>query len=939
MKKLLILLILCFMGITFGIDLSMYKYLIPAYWRSYDLNKKLEQIHNSIVIVNPSNGDFVKSEDVFRDQINKSHNGWNLAIWYIYTKYGQRDINEVKSRIDSRLKNYPNIDGFFFDEVSDSKYRVPYYEELYKYVKAKNSRLIVILNPWTTPDEKYFRISDNIVVYENPCSDYENYKQPDRLKKYPNYKISYLGYNCSDDQYKSLVAKYGKYIFYFTDDGADWNPWDSLSKYLLFNVSNQNNKEKLPPYNFNKFKKFLDNSKLTYPTSHDKVVDYGKFDNFKSDWFYADKDWNLHFVLEKKWSNKKIRNELRRSPNPPKNDGFDVNDDKIWHLYAKVKLQSIKRLKEYTFLQIHSEKHSLLRVVVEKFKKWKRNHIWAVVRITTKDSWKRTQRYDLWWFTNDFIDFDIYIWNWSLKIKRNGKVYVDKDISRWPEKKNYFKAGIYDSKNSKGEWKVEILFNKLSRDVKSVDDESFLINVDQNSKNDNYYNNIVYWLWVWRPSFSNKVNGKPAWHLLYDDKKVQKILIDFVKKQNIKRIFLYIGSIQREWDQYFKNKRLYNERWLVHLLKELKDNDIEIYWLFYINDNPNDLSNYERVKDLVKAVANYNRHYPEASFDWLQIDQEPYKIGIYPKFLNFLKLTYSLCKSNNLKVQLATKPLWVTQKYHNKPFVDILSKYVDELVLMDYYDDLWKIKELANNMKWKVFSIWLETSYINVGSSNTFYDDIKSKWVEWFKENILLDLEQYCKKVSFCKWINIHNFTAWYYLNYNKEPYKANFSGNVISVKPFDKEKQKKDNNLNLKEKSINRKNNKNKNNKKEYKLFGNNYKKERLDDKKKSERSKFRKGSTFGKQKRVINVKSQFIKSNNKCMITKSFKKKVRDIFRYLNHKIKDKKVLLMIYWWLMDRINYLLRNKSEYLYSVRCKLLYLKKEADKQIKVLNSK
>jgi hypothetical protein len=337
---------------------------------------------------------------------------------------------------------------------------MPYYEELYNYIKSKNENLIVILNPGTTPDEKYFRIADNIVVYEDSCDKYKDYKKPDWLNKYPEYKISYLGYDCDENQYKNLEDQYSRYIHYFTDDGKDGNPWDSLSSYLL--IVKSVSEEKVPPYNFSKFRKFLDYSKLTYPIPSDRVVDYGKFAGFKSDRFYADKNGILYFVLEKGDKNEKIRNELRWSPKPPKDTGFDLHQKDIYHMIASVKLMPLNKAKEYTFLQIHSEDHPLLRMVVEKDKNNKQNHIWAVIRITAKDSGKRTERIDFGPVDTNFHKFDIALGNGRLVIKKDGKIYVDKDVSRWPEKKNYFKAGIYDSKKSEGPWIIKVAFDQLS---------------------------------------------------------------------------------------------------------------------------------------------------------------------------------------------------------------------------------------------------------------------------------------------------------------------------------------------------------------------------------------------------------------------------------------------------------------------------------------------
>jgi len=447
------------------INLSNYKYLIPAYWWSYDLNKKLENINNAIVIINPSNWDFSSRQDVFVDEINRTHKNNNIVIGYIYTLYWKRSLADVKQRINSRLKYYPNIEGFFFDEVSTSEDKLEHYKEIYNYVKSKNKNLIVVLNPWTTPDSWYFDIADNIVAYENPCKNFSNYLKPSWLNNYANYRISYLWYSCSSSDYEKLSSKYSNNIQYFTDDGSDWNPWDSLSKYLQTN----NTETTYAPYNFSKFYSILDVSKLTYPDSHTKVVNYWNFTNYKSDFFYANKNWNLYFILDKKSWDWKIRNELRQWINW-KDEGWRIDENKVYHLNAKVKLQKLEKALEYTFLQIHSEVHPLLRVVVEKEKNWKQNHIWAVVRKNTNNSWIRTSRYDLWIVDNYFHSFDIYVWNNNLTIKKDWKTYVNKDISYWPEIKNYFKAGIYDSKDSKWPWTVKIAFSELKYDFSSVDD-------------------------------------------------------------------------------------------------------------------------------------------------------------------------------------------------------------------------------------------------------------------------------------------------------------------------------------------------------------------------------------------------------------------------------------------------------------------------------------
>ncbi len=217
------------------IKIYNYKYIIPWYWWSYDLNKKLLLLnnHSSIVIVNPNNWDINNYEDVFNNEINNIQKNNNLAIWYIYTTYWKRQLSDVKLKIDNWLKYYPKINWFFIDEVWNSIQNLNYYTEIFNYIKKKNKNFYVVLNPWINPPIDFFKIADNIVIYENPCNDFKNYTIPDYIKSIPKEKISLIWYECNKNQINELSTKYKDYSSYFTTDWKDWNPWDSLEKYVL----------------------------------------------------------------------------------------------------------------------------------------------------------------------------------------------------------------------------------------------------------------------------------------------------------------------------------------------------------------------------------------------------------------------------------------------------------------------------------------------------------------------------------------------------------------------------------------------------------------------------------------------------------------------------------------------------------------------------------
>ncbi len=140
-----------------------------------------------------------------------------------------------------------------------------------------------------------------------------------------------------------------------------------LSNNFLFNKEKCFNSVYCVEKNFN----ILENSKLTFPNSHVIVANYGDVIHFKSDFFYLDNNWIINFILNKKKWEWKIRNELRVWVNW-RDEWWDISNKKLHYFLSEVKLEKISNLDEYTFLQIHSEKNPLLRILVKKREKLKR---------------------------------------------------------------------------------------------------------------------------------------------------------------------------------------------------------------------------------------------------------------------------------------------------------------------------------------------------------------------------------------------------------------------------------------------------------------------------------------------------------------------------------------------------------------------------------------
>ena len=200
--------------------------IVPIYFYNLsEWDKVAKADVDEIAIINPSNGPGSGIDDNYVEFISSLVKNNKKPVGYVFTKWGDRDIEDVKSDIDTWLSFYPQIKGFFIDETSDSADKLAYYKELRDYIKSKGDYYIV-LNPGTMPNPAYFDIGDNVVVYENNTS----YLSDDLCSAYVD-KSSIIVYGADENQMKEILDKYHCKYVYITDDDMP-NPYDSLPGYF-----------------------------------------------------------------------------------------------------------------------------------------------------------------------------------------------------------------------------------------------------------------------------------------------------------------------------------------------------------------------------------------------------------------------------------------------------------------------------------------------------------------------------------------------------------------------------------------------------------------------------------------------------------------------------------------------------------------------------------
>jgi hypothetical protein len=157
-------------------------------------------------------------------------------VGYVHTDYGNRGLSQVKAEVDLYAL-YFDIHGIFFDEVADGAAQLPYYRELYSYVKTKPRLNKVILNPGARLDEGYIkepRAGDSAIIFEDFPDDWPSYTPDPYLNAYPADRFALLIHTTPDSntmqsQLDLAVARNIGYV-YVTDDTLP-NPWDSLPSF------------------------------------------------------------------------------------------------------------------------------------------------------------------------------------------------------------------------------------------------------------------------------------------------------------------------------------------------------------------------------------------------------------------------------------------------------------------------------------------------------------------------------------------------------------------------------------------------------------------------------------------------------------------------------------------------------------------------------------
>jgi hypothetical protein len=193
-----------------------------------------------VAVINPNNGpNGDRPNRDYQQGLKDLRKAGIKVLGYVYTKYGDRSLSQVKYDIDLYSSHF-DVDGIFFDEAASNKDKLNYYQQLYQYAKSRSKLKTVVLNQGTSTDEVYLQkpATDIAVIFENHGKAWLEDRPSNYVNTYHKNRFSSLIHTVSDPvtmkKYIDRAVERNMGYIYVTDDSpdsSDRDPWNSLPSY------------------------------------------------------------------------------------------------------------------------------------------------------------------------------------------------------------------------------------------------------------------------------------------------------------------------------------------------------------------------------------------------------------------------------------------------------------------------------------------------------------------------------------------------------------------------------------------------------------------------------------------------------------------------------------------------------------------------------------
>src|SRR2546427_8647611 len=215
----------------------------PGTTNCYDALIAVHNLHPSVPIVakvNPSNGPGTAPDATHLNGFNKLKAAGITVLGYVSTGYA-RDPNKSiaisEGKIDA-YKNWYNLDGIFFDEMSNNAADAPYYSTVSNYAKNVDGMKMTVCNPGTSIPQSDVGVCDTFEIYES--AGLASISTLQSRTFYPNYDKNsfYMLAHTTSSIVQTDVTDRIPYVgyMYITND-VEPNPYDTIPPYFLDEVA------------------------------------------------------------------------------------------------------------------------------------------------------------------------------------------------------------------------------------------------------------------------------------------------------------------------------------------------------------------------------------------------------------------------------------------------------------------------------------------------------------------------------------------------------------------------------------------------------------------------------------------------------------------------------------------------------------------------------
>lgn len=206
---------------------------VPAYFEPGPLWNRMAIGHPTVAmaVLNPSSGAGSGPVERLVMTVRETRAAGVQVLGYVHTSYGRRAASEVFAEVE-RYKEWYDVDGIFFDEVSATCADQPYYSAFHARVKAWGKGAKTVLNPGRQTMECFMSAADVVITFEGAYDSYmQDYRPPSWTVGYAPSRFWHLVYEVPSSERMKEVMQASK------SRGVGWiyitpetmpNPWRTL---------------------------------------------------------------------------------------------------------------------------------------------------------------------------------------------------------------------------------------------------------------------------------------------------------------------------------------------------------------------------------------------------------------------------------------------------------------------------------------------------------------------------------------------------------------------------------------------------------------------------------------------------------------------------------------------------------------------------------------